>query len=86
MENLKVRCKNCNNEIEGQSGKTVSCGCANICSIANNNKITANDLSQVVMTTGIPNNSTNKVLKTEDLMWQEERRKRNVKRLDFEIR
>jgi hypothetical protein len=29
---------------------------------------------------------TTNVLKNEDLMWQEERRKRKVRRLDFEVR
>jgi hypothetical protein len=48
-------------------------------------KITAVDLSKVVMLT------TNKEYKdsgltSQDLQWQEERRKRKVRRLDFEVR
>jgi hypothetical protein len=27
MENLRIRCKCCNRELEGNTSKTVSCGC-----------------------------------------------------------
>jgi hypothetical protein len=89
MENLKIRCRSCNRELEGISGKTVSCGCSNMATIRNNTNISAVDLSQVVMLNGINGHSSktdNSVLKNEDLMWQEERRQRKVRRLDFEIR
>jgi hypothetical protein len=48
--------------------------------------ISAVDLSQVVMLT-IPSNKTkSSFLTKEDIAWQEERRKRKVRKLDFEIR
>ena len=86
MENLKIRCRSCNRELEGISGKTVSCGCSNMATIRNNTYISAVDLSQVVMLNGHSSKIDNSVLKNEDLMWQEERRQRKVRRLDFEIR
>jgi hypothetical protein len=50
-----------------------------------NDKITALDLSQVIMLETYEK-STNKHLTNMDLMWQEERRKRGFKKLDFEVR
>jgi hypothetical protein len=47
--------------------------------------ITAVDLSQVVMIqSSIHNKETG--LTSQDLQWQEERRKRKIRKLDFEIR
>lgn len=86
MENLRIRCKSCNKEIEGHPSKTITCGCPNMATIRDNNKITSLDLSQIVMLNGITHKSNNTVLRNEDLMWQEERRKRKVRKLDFEIR
>ena len=49
-------------------------------------KVTAKDLTQVVMITS-PNKSKSKdVLSPQDRSFQEERRKRKVRKLDFEIR
>jgi len=86
MENLKIRCRFCEKEIEGNSAKSVSCGCSNMATIICNNKITAMDLSMIVMLNQNNRRITNNVLRNEDLMWQEARRQRKVRRLDFEIR
>ena len=85
MENLKIRCRNCGRELEGHSSKTVSCGCPNMASIRGD-KVSAVDLSQVVMLNSYYSKGKNNVLTNEDIMWQEERRQRKVRRLDFEIR
>jgi hypothetical protein len=50
-----------------------------------NDKITALDLAQIVMIESYEK-APNKYLTNSDLMWQEERKKRGVKKLDFEIR
>jgi hypothetical protein len=43
------------------------------------------DLSKVLIISGLPNSKKQKsVLSSEDLMWQEERRRRGVKRLTFD--
>lgn len=85
MSNIKIRCKSCNKELAGKSGKTVVCGCSNMSSIKNDERVIAVDLSQVVMIQQPTSNKTS-VLKNEDLMWQEERRKRKVRKLEFEVR
>jgi hypothetical protein len=86
MEKLKIRCRSCNKEIEGHPSKTVSCGCPNMATIRGG-VISAVDLSLIVMLNSpkekLQNNS---VLTPQDLAFQEERRKRKVRRLDFEVR
>lgn len=49
-------------------------------------KISAVDLKQVVMLNSIKETPKTNVLTPEDLAFQEERRNRKVRRLDFEIR
>jgi hypothetical protein len=85
MENLRIRCKSCNREIEGHQTKTVACGCSNMATIRGD-KITALDLSKVVMLNSIHIKEKSSVLTTEDLAFQEARRQRKVRRLDFEVR
>lgn len=83
---VKVRCKMCNREVEGRTGKTISCGCSNLTTVRNNENVTAKDLSYVVMIdTGVARKNNN-ILKNEDLMWQEERKKRKIRKIDFEER
>ena len=86
MENLKIRCKSCGSEIEGKSGKTIVCGCPNMATIRNNENITALDLSKIVMVNSISTKEKSGVLTSQDIAWQEERRKRKVRKLDFEIK
>jgi hypothetical protein len=86
MENLKIRCKSCGSEIEGKSGKTVACGCSNMATIRNNENVTALDLSKIVMVNCRSTKTKSGVLTNEDLAFQEARRQRKVRRLDFEVR
>ena len=85
MENLHVRCKGCNKEIEGHPVKTISCGCSNMTTIRGG-VISAVDLSRVVMLNSLKENSKTNVLTSQDIAWQEARRQRKVRRLDFEVR
>jgi phage FluMu protein Com len=85
MENLRIRCRSCGKELEGISGKTLSCGCPNMATIRGD-KISAVDLSNVIMLNSYSNKIRSGVLSNEDLAFQEARRQRKVRRLDFEIR
>ena len=71
--------------MEGHPTKTVACGCSNMATIRGD-KITALDLSKVVMLNSIHTKTKSSVLTTEDIAWQEARRQRKVRRLDFEVR
>jgi hypothetical protein len=48
--------------------------------------ITAIDLSRVVIVNSTKENKKKGVLTNEDVAWQEARRQRKVRKLDFEIR
>ena len=82
---LSIRCKDCNKELIGHPIKTVSCGCSNMATIRGD-KITAVDLSKVVMLNSIQTKEKSNVFTNEDLAYQEARRQRKVRRLDFEVR
>ena len=85
MEKIRVRCRSCGKELESAAGKSVCCGCSNMTTIKGD-IISANDMSKVVVL-NMPNKvSKNGVLKPEDIEWQEQRRKRKVRKLDFEVR
>ena len=85
MDKLRIRCRSCNKELEGVAGKSVCCGCSNMTTLKGD-VISANDMSKVVVL-NMPNKvSKNGVLKPEDIEWQEQRRKRKVRKLDFEVR
>ncbi len=81
---LTVRCKQCGVELTS-THKSQACGCPNQMEVIED-KITARDLSKVVIINNNKETKSDSVLKPEDIEWQEKRRKRKVKKLDFEIR
>ena len=85
MEKLKVRCRSCQKELIGQPGKIVTCGCANR-TVIRGDVISAVDLSKVVMLTNPTKDKKNSLFTSDDLRYQESRRKRKVRKLDFEVR
>jgi hypothetical protein len=85
MDRIKVRCRSCGKELEGHPSKTVSCGCPNMATIRGD-KISAVDLSQVVMLNSNKPKDKGGVLTQQDIEWQEQRRQRKVRKLNFEVR
>ncbi len=85
---ISVRCKNCNTIIEGHPSKHKSCGCPNFTMVIND-KISARDLSQVEIISGLvskKDENTSLTFTKEDLEFQESRRNRKVRKLEFEIK
>ena len=83
---LIVRCKDCSKEVSRHGNQTQSCGCPNMTTVKGDS-VTAVDLSHVLMIQSNKKQSKSKdVLSPQDLNFQEERRKRKVRKLDFEIR
>ena len=81
---LTARCKVCNKELTSTS-KVQFCGCPNQMRVVDDH-VGANDLSQVVLVNHEKNIKYNGILTDHDLKYQEERRKRRVRKLDFEER
>ena len=83
---LVVRCKSCGKELSSDNGKSQCCGCPNMTSIVGD-KITAVDLSQaVIVKMRVDEKSNQTSLSSSDVAWQESRRQRKVRKMDFEIR
>ena len=81
---ITVRCKECGKEISTNSGKTISCGCPNMTTL-NGDRLTAVDLNKVVMVRSNEEKGSTGFT-SQDLQWQEQRRKRKVRKLNFEVR
>jgi hypothetical protein len=86
MENIQIRCKSCNKELIGDTARVISCGCHNMATIRYNSKIIALDLSDIVMLNSPSKKKSSGVLSNQDIAWQEARRQRKVRKLDFEVR
>ena len=84
METIRVRCRSCGREVESRSGKTISCGCSNMVTISGD-VISAVDMAKVVMLNS-KKSKKNSLFSREEMEWQEDRRRRKVRRLDFEVR
>ena len=82
---ITVRCKDCNKEITSVSGQTKSCGCPNMTTVTGD-VVTAIDLTRTIMVRSSSNIKETNALSASDLAYQEQRRKRKVRKLDFEIR
>ena len=81
---IKIRCLSCNTELVSTS-KVQFCGCSNQMSVVDD-KVGAVNLDKVVM---VSNNIERKIdshFSTQELLYQEERRKRKVRRIQFEER
>ena len=85
MDNIKVRCRSCGKEVEGAAGRAVSCGCPNRVTIVGD-VVSAVDMDKVVMLNSYTSKKEKEGLTDQDLQWQEQRRRRKVRKLDFEIR
>ena len=83
---LVVRCRECQKELTSHETKSQSCGCPNMMTVKGDS-VSALDLSRVVMiSSSVKKKQKDGVLSDSDLMFQEERRKRKVRKMDFEIK
>ena len=85
MENLRVQCRVCGKELQGNSGKTHTCGCSNMMTVRGD-IVSAVNMSQVIMLNSNKPKRVNEGLTQQDIEWQEQRRNRKVRKMDFEVR
>ena len=85
MTNLKVQCLVCGKELQGNSGRTHSCGCSNMMTVRGD-VVSAVDMSDVIMLNTHTSKRKSEGLSQQDLDWQEARSKRKIRKLDFEVR
>ena len=82
---IRVRCTACGKELQGQSSRIIFCGCSNMTTI-NEDVISANNMDLVVLLQNNKKVKKQSLFSEEDLKYQEERRKRKVRKLTFEER
>ena len=80
---LTVRCKVCGVELK-YSPKLQACKCVNKMTLIDET-VTAVDLSKVVIVSGV-NKKKQEGLTSKDLEWQDQRSKRKIKKLNFDVR
>ena len=79
-----VRCKECGVELTSTS-KIQFCGCPNQTSVVDD-KVGAIDLDKVVMVYSNTEQKIDSHFSRSELLYQEERRKRKVRKLDFDVK
>ena len=77
------QCKICGKNIKSSS-KTQVCGCPNMMEVKDD-KVTAVDLSEVILVSKYKENEKS-FLSKQDLEFQESRKKRKVRKLNFEVK
>ena len=83
---IVVRCKQCNKEVSESTSRAYSCGCPNMVTVTGDT-FSAVDLTKVIMIkSGKDTSKKQSLFSPQELQFQEERRKRKVRKLDFEIR
>ena len=82
---LVVRCKDCHKEISSHPTKSQSCGCPNMMTVKDDS-VSALDLGRVVMVSSDVNKKQQSLFSPQELQFQEERRKRKVRRFDFDVK
>jgi len=78
-----VRCKQCNTEVKSDS-QSKTCGCPNMLTVTGDT-FSAVDLTSIIVVRSNQDRQKDG-LTSQDLAWQEQRRKRKVRRMDFEVR
>ena len=81
---ITVRCKECGKELTSTS-KVQFCGCPNQMRVVDN-KVGAVDLDKVVMVSSNVDKKIDSHFSRSELLYQEESRKRKVRKINFEER
>ncbi len=85
MERLRISCKACGVELVSHPTKTRCCGCSNLTTVTGD-RLSANNLSLVVLLNNENSVKKSQLLSDADLKYQEDRRKRKVRKLYYEER
>lgn len=81
---ISVRCKECNKELHSHPTKTFCCGCSNMVTLRGD-VVSAVDLSKVIMLNSPKTEKKKPLLSDYDLAFQESRKNRKIRKLDFEV-
>ena len=82
---LIVRCNACGKDLRSEKSRTISCGCSNMTSI-HDDVVSANDMGQVILLQNNKKPRKQPLFTPQELEYQEARRRRGVRKLQFEER
>ena len=82
---LVVRCNACGKDLTSEKSRTVSCGCPNMTSV-HGDTVSGNDMSQVILLQSNKKITKQPLFTPQELEFQEARRRRGVRKLQFEER
>ena len=82
---ITIRCKDCNIELTSHPTKVQCCGCSNMATIKGD-KISGLDLTRIIMLNSLKEEKKTSIFSSQDLAYQEARRQRKIRKLDFEVR
>jgi|TARA_B100001250_G_C19570634_1_gene687499 hypothetical protein len=80
-----VKCLACGKELFANSAQFTCCGCSNMTSL-HGDTVSANDMAKVELLQSNKNVKKASLFSPEELKYQEDRRKRKVRKLTFEDR
>ena len=82
---LTVRCNACGKDLTSERSRTVSCGCENMTSV-HDDVVSANDMGQVIILQNNTKIKNESLFTSQELEYQEARRRRGVRKMIFEER
>ena len=82
---MLVRCNACGKDLQSDSSRIVSCGCSNMTSV-HDDVVSANDMSQVIILQNNKKFKKESLFTSQELEYQEARRRRGVRKIIFEER
>jgi len=82
---MLVRCNACGKDLQSDSSRIISCGCSNMTSV-HDDVVSANDMSQVILLQSNKTIKKSSLFTSQELEYQEARRRRGVRKMFFEER
>jgi len=82
---MLVRCNACGKDLQSDGNRIISCGCSNMTSV-HDDVVSANDMSQVIILQNNTKFKKESLFTSQELEYQEARRRRGVRKIIFEER
>ena len=82
---MLVRCNACGKDLQSDGNRIISCGCSNMTSV-HDDVVSANDMDQVIILQNNTKFKKESLFTSQELEYQEARRRRGVRKMVFEER
>ena len=82
---MLVRCNACGKDLQSDGNRIISCGCSNMTSV-HDDVVSANDMDQVIILQNNKKFKNESLFTSQELEYQEARRRRGVRKMIFDER